>query len=56
MSLRFPNYPPLVAVAGISALAGIPLLEAVTSSASPVLLKGLNTAAFALNGERNISY
>ena len=51
MSLRSLNSPPLVAMAGISTLAGIPFLEAVTLSASPMILKGLNLAAFACNGK-----
>lgn len=55
MSLRSLNYPPLVAAAGLSTLAGIPLLEALASSASPVVLKGMNLAAFALNGKHNVS-
>lgn len=54
MSLRSLNYPPLVAAAGLSTLAGIPFLETLTSSASLSVLKGMNLASFALNGKSDV--
>ncbi|KAL3817240.1 hypothetical protein ACHAXA_009527 [Cyclostephanos tholiformis] len=50
MSLRNLNNPPLVALAGATLSIGLPMLDAaLSSSASLILLKSLNVAAFATN-------
>ena len=48
MSLRSLS-PPLVTMAGIATMAGLPALDAILSTASLSALKLINTAAFALN-------
>ena len=49
MSLRNLSSPPLVALAGVATMAGLPALDAILSGTPLAILKFINTGAFALN-------